>query len=88
MSREDAGLAPDAPFAHNDAAFAPFSHGPMNCVGKNLAMQEMRVVLCAVLQKYKLQPRAGWDPRSYAVGYRDFFVTTRPPVPVLLRTRC
>lgn len=87
MSRADAGLAADAPFAHNDAAFTPFSHGPMNCVGKNLAMQEMRVVLCAVLQKYELRPRAGWDPRSYKDGYRDFFVTTRPPVPVLLRTR-
>nr|BED42936.1 cytochrome P450 monooxygenase [Trametes versicolor] len=87
ISRADAGLAADAPFAHNDAAFTPFSHGPMNCVGKNLAMQEMRVVLCGVLQKYELRPREGWDPRSYKDGYRDFFVTTRPPVPVLLRTR-
>lgn len=87
MSRADAGLAADAPFVHNDAAFTPFSHGPMNCVGKNLAMQEMRVVLCGVLRKYELRPREGWDPRSYKDGYKDFFVTTRPPVPMLLRTR-
>ncbi|KAH9852366.1 high nitrogen upregulated cytochrome P450 monooxygenase 2 [Lenzites betulinus] len=77
----------EASFVHNETAFAPFSHGPMNCVGKGLAMQEMRVVLCAVLQRYELRLRAGWDPRAYGEGYKDYFVTTRPAVPVTVHAR-
>ncbi|OBZ71623.1 hypothetical protein A0H81_08343 [Grifola frondosa] len=30
-------------FVHNAAAFIPFSYGPENCVGKALALQEMRM---------------------------------------------
>ncbi|KAL1948749.1 hypothetical protein VTO73DRAFT_10555 [Trametes versicolor] len=77
----------EATFMHNEAAFVPFSYGPMNCVGKNLAMLEMRVVACAVLQKFRLHLRDGWEPRTYGEGLKDFFVTTRPPVPVTLVPR-
>ena len=35
-------------------AFQPFSVGPRNCVGKNLAWHEMRVLLVAVLLKFDL----------------------------------
>ncbi|KAI0367398.1 high nitrogen upregulated cytochrome P450 monooxygenase 2 [Pilatotrama ljubarskyi] len=86
MSFVEAGID-EASFVHNESAFIPFSHGPMNCVGKALAMQEMRVVLCALLQKYELTLREEWDPRSYSEGYKDYLVTTRPPVPVVLHTR-
>ncbi|KAI0355856.1 high nitrogen upregulated cytochrome P450 monooxygenase 2 [Trametes cingulata] len=74
-------------FAHNEAAFIPFSYGPANCVGKQLAMQEMRTVVSSVMQKFELRLREGWDPREYDEGFKDFFVTTRPAVPVTLRAR-
>ncbi|KAI0628638.1 high nitrogen upregulated cytochrome P450 monooxygenase 2 [Trametes polyzona] len=74
-------------FMHNEGAYVPFSYGPMNCVGKNLAMLEMRVVVCAVLQRFRLRLREGWDPRTYDAGFKDYFVTTRPPVPVTLTPR-
>ncbi|CDO71119.1 hypothetical protein BN946_scf184844.g123 [Trametes cinnabarina] len=74
-------------FTHNDAAFVPFSHGPGNCVGKQLAMQEMRAVVCSLLQKFDLQLREGWDVQEYDKGFKDYFVTTRPEVPVVLRAR-
>ncbi|OJT14456.1 Cytochrome P450 67 [Trametes pubescens] len=77
----------EATFVHNEGAFVPFSYGPMNCVGKNLAMLEMRIVVCAVLQKFRLHTRDGWDPRTYDKGLKDFFVTMRPPVPVTLVPR-
>ncbi|KAI0355826.1 high nitrogen upregulated cytochrome P450 monooxygenase 2 [Trametes cingulata] len=86
MSFVEAGIE-EASFVHNETAFMPFSYGPMNCVGKALAMQEMRVVLCALLQKYELRLSEGWDPRSYSEGYKDYLVTTRPPVPVVLHAR-
>ncbi|KAI0641322.1 high nitrogen upregulated cytochrome P450 monooxygenase 2 [Trametes meyenii] len=87
LSFGEAGPADKATFIHNEAAFLPFSYGPMNCVGKNLAMLEMRVIVCAVMQKFKLRLRDGWDVQTYQQGFKDFFVTTRPPVPVQLAPR-
>ncbi|KAH9888087.1 high nitrogen upregulated cytochrome P450 monooxygenase 2 [Cubamyces lactineus] len=77
----------ETPFVHNDAAFIPFSHGPANCVGKQLAMQEMRTVVCALLQKFDMRAREGWDVREYDRGFNDYFITTRPEVPVVLSAR-
>ncbi|EKM51985.1 uncharacterized protein PHACADRAFT_212598 [Phanerochaete carnosa HHB-10118-sp] len=36
---------------HNANAFIPFSFGPANCVGKNIALQEMRVAVTHLMQK-------------------------------------
>ncbi|KAI0649664.1 high nitrogen upregulated cytochrome P450 monooxygenase 2 [Trametes meyenii] len=88
MTESEAGLSDKTGFTHNAAAFAPFSYGPMNCVGKNLAMLEMGLVICTILQKFKLRPAEEWDPRVYEGGFKDFFVTTRPPVFVTLHPRC
>ncbi|CDO69439.1 hypothetical protein BN946_scf184791.g34 [Trametes cinnabarina] len=74
-------------FEHNEAAFLPFAYGPANCVGKQLAMLEMRMVVCALLQKFELRLREGWDVHEYDKGFLDYFVTTRPDVPVVLRPR-
>ncbi|KAL1948858.1 hypothetical protein VTO73DRAFT_10664 [Trametes versicolor] len=76
-----------AGFVHNEAAFLPFSHGPANCVGKQLAMQEMRTVVCTVLQKLEVRVRSGWDKREYEEGFLDFFVTKRPMLPVTVHPR-
>ncbi|KAM5541672.1 hypothetical protein V8D89_004653 [Ganoderma adspersum] len=45
-------------FVHNSAAFIPFSHGPMGCAGKGLAMLEMRAVVCALAQRFRIRIRA------------------------------
>ncbi|OSD05151.1 high nitrogen upregulated cytochrome P450 monooxygenase 2, partial [Trametes coccinea BRFM310] len=74
-------------FRHNESAFLPFSHGPANCVGKQLAMQEMRMVVCALIQKFELRLREGWDVDKYDEAFLDYFVTTRPDLPVTLRAR-
>lgn len=74
-------------FVHNDAAFIPFSYGPANCVGKPMAMQEMRAVVCAILQKFEMELRPGWDPRTYGTGFKDFFMSRRPALPVTLHGR-
>ncbi|KAI0682151.1 high nitrogen upregulated cytochrome P450 monooxygenase 2 [Cerioporus squamosus] len=74
-------------FTHNESAFLAFSHGPMNCAGKGLAMAELRTVVCAVLQRYELRLHAGWDAGRYEDAYQDYFVSTRPEVPVVLESR-
>ena len=74
-------------FVHNDGAFIPFSHGPANCVGKQLAMQEMRTVLCAIVQRIRLRPVKGWRLEEYDRGFKDYFVTVRGELPALVETR-
>ena len=72
---------------HNDSAFIPFSYGPMNCPGKGLAILEIRMVVCTVLQKFRFKLREGWDPAVYETGFKDYFTATRPALPVVLEAR-
>jgi len=62
---EDPSLFPfddKMPFIHNPNAFIPFSFGPANCVGKNLALKEMKMVLCHLLQQVDLRLAEGSNP--------------------------
>ncbi|EHA25595.1 hypothetical protein ASPNIDRAFT_42038 [Aspergillus niger ATCC 1015] len=51
----------------NKAACQPFSFGPRNCLGKNLAYHEMRLILAKVLYHYdlRLAPESvGWEKQN------------------------
>ncbi|TFK87858.1 high nitrogen upregulated cytochrome P450 monooxygenase 2 [Polyporus arcularius HHB13444] len=74
-------------FVHNEVAFMAFSHGPMNCVGKGFALQEIRTVVCALLQRFSFRLGEGWDPREYEATVRDYIVSSRPALPVILERR-
>nr|VWO95584.1 N/A [Ganoderma boninense] len=75
-------------FTHNETAFLSFGHGPMNCVGKGFAMQEMKTVVCALMQCFRFQLQEGWNPREYEPGFlTDHFVAARPALPVVLTPR-
>jgi cytochrome P450 len=42
---------------HNDLeAFFPFSAGTRNCIGKNFALQEMRICLSTFLKHFEIAP--------------------------------
>src|SRR2546423_11613776 len=46
----------DAEFADDDrAVMQPFAVGPRNCIGRNLAYAEMRVILAKVLFHFDLE---------------------------------
>ena len=67
----------DFQFVHNEAAFIPFSHGLMNCPGKGLAMQQIKTVVCALVQRFRFRLREGWD----------YLTANRPELPVELEPR-
>ncbi|KAL6233103.1 hypothetical protein BDW75DRAFT_252217 [Aspergillus navahoensis] len=52
----DARNDPSSPFYNdNRAVVQPFSVGPRNCIGRNLAFAEMRVILARVLWNFDLE---------------------------------
>ncbi|KAI0808391.1 high nitrogen upregulated cytochrome P450 monooxygenase 2 [Fomes fomentarius] len=74
-------------FVHNETAWIPFSHGPMNCPGKALAMLELRTVVCAILQRFRIRLREGWDTNAYEQNCRDYYTAAPPSFPVSLEGR-
>ncbi len=72
---------------HNEIAFMPFSYGPMNCVGKNLAMAEIRMVACTLLRQFEFRLQDGWDPAEYRRGFKDYGIASRPRLPVTITRR-
>jgi cytochrome P450 len=47
------------------SAYAPFSVGPADCVGKNVALMEMRSVLTKTLRLYEIAPQPGFDTEKF-----------------------
>ncbi|KXN81314.1 Cytochrome P450 67, partial [Leucoagaricus sp. SymC.cos] len=75
------------PFNLNQSAFLAFSHGPANCLGKQLAYVKMRVAICALLHRYALKFAPGYNPLQYEEDYRDYYIVVKGPLPVILTPR-
>ena len=71
----------------NTAAFIPFSSGPANCVGKNLALLELRMVVAALVQKFDIKFAEGYDPRKWHEELQDFTAAMVGKLPVVLELR-
>ncbi|KAI0329906.1 high nitrogen upregulated cytochrome P450 monooxygenase 2 [Cubamyces sp. BRFM 1775] len=82
--------APSSPtVVHTPSAFVPFSFGPANCVGRGLALQEMRMLVCLLVQRFDMRFPEGdaWDPRTYEAGLEDWFTIQKPALKVVLTPR-
>ncbi|KAL3473703.1 cytochrome P450 [Aspergillus californicus] len=69
----------------NKDAFQPFSFGPRNCLGKNLAYHEMRIILAKVLYHFDLvmlPESVGWDKQKtyFLWEKRDLMIQLKPRV--------
>ncbi len=67
--------------------FLSFSLGPMVCAGKNVAMTEMRAVVCAVMQQFDIEIADRSCVDSWEDDVHEIFVTSRGTLPVLLKSR-
>ena len=74
-------------FITNTAAFIPFSTGPANCVGRNLAIVEMRMVITLLVQRFEMRLADGYDPREWFENTNDWFVVKTGQLPVILTPR-
>lgn len=72
---------------HNRNAFIPFSFGPANCVGKNLALLEIRAVTCSFIRRFDMKAAEGYDLSKWEDSLLDYGVTTRGSLLVRLTVR-
>ncbi|KAI9462029.1 high nitrogen upregulated cytochrome P450 monooxygenase 2 [Russula earlei] len=72
---------------HNVTAFIPFSYGPTMCVGKNLALMEMRMVLCWMLQRFRFSKVPGVAYEEWEGRIQDWFVIHFEPLSVNVSIR-
>jgi cytochrome P450 len=70
-----------------NAAFIPYSVGPMNCAGKLVAQLELRVVVATLVQQLDMELEPGWDRARWEQGLEDFFVFKKGVLPVIIKTR-
>lgn len=75
------------PFVHNRNAYVPFSFGPANCVGKNMALLEMRIVICHLMQCLDLRLADGWDPAEWDEHITERFTIMVGKLPVVVTPR-
>ncbi|KAF7974713.1 hypothetical protein HWV62_11507 [Athelia sp. TMB] len=68
-------------------AFTPFSFGPSICVGKNLALQELRMVVCLMLQTFDMRLAEGYDAQRWEKEIEDRLITHTGELPVVLTPR-
>jgi len=72
---------------HDTAAFIPFSHGPTMCVGKNLALMEMRMVVCWVLRRFRFSKAPGVDYAEWERKIQDWYLVHQEPLVVNVSLR-
>ena len=71
----------------NRNAFIPFSFGPANCVGKNLALMEVRAVTAVFVSKFEMTLGKGFDLDTWEPSLKDYGVTLRGKLMVNVKAR-
>ncbi|GJE89584.1 cytochrome P450 [Phanerochaete sordida] len=74
-------------FTHSANAFIPFSFGPYNCVGKSVAMQEMRTLLCHLVHTLDFRFPKDFDPTKFEDTMEDQFAFKLGELPVIVQRR-
>ncbi|KZS91161.1 cytochrome P450 [Sistotremastrum niveocremeum HHB9708] len=75
--------------AADNLAFIPFSYGPANCVGRNLARQEILMVTSLLLQQFDIEiaEKEDFVPSVFEDALHDQFVCSRGKLRVRLSKR-
>ncbi|KAK4073143.1 uncharacterized protein Triagg1_5423 [Trichoderma aggressivum f. europaeum] len=69
----------------NRSCLKPFSYGPRNCIGRNLAYHEIRLILSKVLWNFDLTLKPGFE--DWAIGQRSYQLWEKPSLMVDVKIR-
>jgi cytochrome P450 len=82
-------LPPQGYVIKDPLAYIPFSYGPANCVGKNLAKREILTIIATLMQRFDFEFAAegeGWMDQ-WLHDLPDHFITTKIPLWMRLKIR-
>lgn len=68
-------------------AFAPFSLGPNSCVGKQLALMELRTVVAYLVTAFDVKFAPGEDGTRLLNDSKDFFTISTSDLEVIFTRR-
>ncbi|KAL1962758.1 hypothetical protein VTN77DRAFT_9212 [Rasamsonia byssochlamydoides] len=71
----------------NEQAFFPFQIGPYSCVGKQLALMQLRSVLSRIALNFDIAFAPGEDGVAFDQGARDTFTFTVSPLQLVFKER-
>ncbi|KAI1264860.1 putative cytochrome P450 oxidoreductase [Xylariaceae sp. FL1019] len=69
------------------SVFIPFNTGPYACVGKRLAMMEIRRCVSEILWRYDYSLAPGHDRAKWLDGKHDTFTVISAPLPLIFKER-
>ena len=68
-------------------AFAPFSMGPFGCIGKNLALIELRTVTARLIKRFDLSLAPGEDGSRIKSDTIDHFTVDPGHLDIVFKER-
>lgn len=72
---------------HNTKAYIPFGAGVYSCVGKPLALLEMRLFVVRFMKRLELEPAPGYDLQRYPFEVTASLTLVKAPLPVVVKKR-
>lgn len=86
-SKPSDGFVKPGEVVTNVAAFHPFSYGPANCAGKNLALLEMRMVVTMLVHRFEFRLAENYPPSEWEESLEDYLVFKVGRMPVIATRR-
>ncbi|TVY35049.1 Cytochrome P450 monooxygenase [Lachnellula subtilissima] len=77
----------DSELILNKSVFVPFSSGPYGCVGKNLALMELRSVVARIVTEFDTKFAPGEDGRALMEESKDTFTMELAPMELVFTKR-
>lgn len=68
------------------SAFVPFLIGPYNCIGRNVALMEMRTLTVKILLNYNVGFAPGEDGSRLEIESKDHFTISLAPLDLVFTT--
>lgn len=72
---------------HEPAAYIPFSAGQAQCLGKIIALQEVRMVAAFFVQRFDVSIGPSFDEKRWAADRQELIIMRRAALPVKVVSR-
>ncbi|KAJ9625987.1 hypothetical protein H2204_010286 [Knufia peltigerae] len=77
----------DPTWAHNTRAWIPFQAGAYACAGKQLALNELRVIMAKIMRKFKITMKDDFDHKAFNDKIKSFQSLVMGELPLLVEER-